>query len=172
MPQNLEFKARVEGFNLLEKVFVNHGASFVKDLHQVDTYFSVQHGRLKLREIDDERPELIFYQRDETLSSRMHSTYEVVFLDDYQLKGLLTKSLGIRVIVEKERRLLKFRNARIHLDRVKKLGEFLEFEILYEGDEHGDAILLENLKKLAKPFVIEEINESYSDLMMSRRICG
>lgn len=51
MPRNFEFKAKVKDLVLLEKVFKDHGAVFVEMLNQTDTYFCVQRGRLKFREI-------------------------------------------------------------------------------------------------------------------------
>jgi adenylate cyclase class 2 len=167
MARNLEFKARVADLLSLEKVFVENGAAFVEDLKQKDTYFCVQKGRLKLREILGKKSELIFYERQENSSTSMQSNYEIFRSDDSLLKNILVKSLGVKVIVEKERRLLKLENARIHLDQVKGLGEFLEFEVVSGGDDAVDADLLNRLKKIARPFVIEGINRSYSDLVLS-----
>ncbi len=168
MPRNSEFKAKVGELPSLERVFNDYGAVFVEDLRQTDTYFCVQYGRLKLREICGTKPELIFYERNEDTSSSMQSNYEILPLRDLSLKDFLAKSLGVKVVVEKNRRLLKLRNARIHLDQIKNLGRFLEFEVVSEGDAAGDAELLASLKQIAQPFVVEEINCSYSDLMLSR----
>ena len=44
------------------------------------------------------------------------------------LAEALGASLGVRVVVEKARRLLLWRNVRIHLDRVADLGDFVELE--------------------------------------------
>jgi len=41
---------------------------------------------------------------------------------------VLRNALGVRVVVEKARRLLLWRNVRIHLDRVIGLGDFVEVE--------------------------------------------
>ncbi len=166
MWKNLEFKAKIKDFCPLEKTFEGRGAVFVEDLKQVDTYFCVSNGRLKFREISGKSSELIFYERDENSPSGMQSNYDILSLADASLKSVLVRSLGIKVIVEKKRRLLKLKNARVHLDEVKYLGQFLEFEVVSEGDETGDADLLESLKRLAEPFVIQEINCSYSDLMI------
>ncbi len=184
MRRNLEFKARVKDPSSLERLFSRstiykilyagcrkaakqNGAVFGEVLIQTDTYFCVQNGRLKLRETVGQKPELIYYERDESSTASMQSNYTVLQLSEPSLKDLLAKSLGVKAIVEKERRLLKLKNARIHLDQVKGLGQFLEFEVVSEGDDTGDAKLLEKLKGLAGPFVAEEINSSYSDLMLS-----
>lgn len=167
--KNLEFKAKVRELTPLEKLFKDNGAVFVESLKQTDTYFKVSNGRLKLREARGtyKKPELIFYERDETSTAGMQSFYDVLPLADLSIKNFLAKSLGVKVVVEKERRLLKLKNARIHLDSVSGLGQFLEFEVVSEGDDEGDALLLERLKKMAAPFVEKEINVSYSDMVLS-----
>lgn len=175
MPRNLEFKAKVGDLNSLEKIFIEHGAVFIEVLNQTDTYFCVPHGRLKLREERNQRSEdrgqkqeLIFYERDETSAMGMISQYAILPIPDSSIKNFLVKPIGIKTIVEKERRLLKLENARIHLDRVKDLGQFLEFEVVSEGNDVEDAKLLDELKNLAAQSVIEEINDSYSDLMLAK----
>ena len=49
-------------------------------------------------------------------------------VDHLALIDALTDSLGVRCVVEKARRLLRWRNVRIHLDRVDGLGDFVELE--------------------------------------------
>ena len=170
MARNLEFKARVEDLSSLERLFKENGATFIEVLIQTDTYYCVQKGRLKLRETVGHQPELIFYERDESSAASMQSSYDVVQLAEPSLKDLLVKSLGVKAVVHKERRLLKLRNARVHLDQVKCLGQFLEFEVVSEGDGAGDAELLDKLKGLANSSVTEEIKSSYSDLMISNQL--
>lgn len=176
MPKNLEFKARVRELNPLEEEFKSKGAEFVGVLKQCDTYFNVQGGRLKLREVGGRPGELIFYKRNEASSSEMESRYSVLPVRDASLKSFLSESLGVKVVVVKERRLLMLKNARIHLDDVKGLGKFLEFEVVSaesaatNGNDEDDAALLGMLKEYAAPFVVREINESYSDLMLKDKI--
>ena len=164
--KNLEYKASVGELNSLESIFIKNGAAFAGILKQRDTYFAVNAGRLKLRETGGKEAELIFYERDESSSSGMESRYEIFPVPDPSLKDSLAKALGVKTIVEKVRRLLKLKNARIHLDEVKGLGSFLEFEVVSDGDDRADTALLETLKTYAAPFVVREIKESYSDLML------
>lgn len=172
--KNLEFKAQIREPKSLESIFTQNGAVFTALLRQSDTYFNVSRGRLKLREADGRRVELVFYERDESSSSGMRSIYDIFPVADLKLKDFLAKALGVKVVVEKERRLLKLRNARIHLDEVSGLGDFLEFEVVFTPDEQGkaddeaDVALLELLKGYAAPFVVREIRQSYSDLMVEK----
>ena len=168
--RNLEFKAEVREQAELQRAFLENGARYVTTLNQRDTYFNVIEGRLKLRETEGKKPELIFYRRDESSSSGMESNYSIFLVEDLSLKEFLIGSLGVKVVVEKKRLLLMLRNARIHLDEVVGLGRFLEFEVVSaeatEASRKADAALLDRLKGYAGPFVVREINESYSDLML------
>ncbi len=95
---------------------------------QRDTYFHAVTGRLKLREAPPRPAELIAYARAE-LSGPKVSLYRVVEVADHgALIDALTDALGVRCVVEKSRRLLLWRNVRIHLDRVDGLGHFVELE--------------------------------------------
>ena len=95
---------------------------------QRDTYFHAVQGRLKLREAPPNPAELIAYARAERAGPKV-SLYRVVPVADHvALVDALAESLGVRVVVEKVRRLLVWRNVRIHLDRVADLGDFVEIE--------------------------------------------
>ncbi len=173
---NLEFKARVSDHEEVLSAFVKMGAKVVGVLHQVDTYFNVIDGRMKLRESDDREAELIFYQREERSSDRMESLYQILKVSDLRLKEILSKALGTKVVVRKTRRLLHWKNARIHLDDVEALGKFLEFEVVLSEEtvpiresHAADLATLGALKEVALPFVEQEIRCSYSDLMLSER---
>lgn len=97
-------------------------------LHQRDTYFHAVQGRLKLREAPPEPAELIAYARADLTTPKV-SLYRIVQVADHvALVEALNDALGIRVVVEKARRLLRWRNVRIHLDRVEGLGDFVELE--------------------------------------------
>jgi len=138
MPRNLEVKARINNLSAAEKVALEIGAIFEGEFFQVDTYFNVKNGRLKLREFDSGFAELIFYHWVEDGFERW-SDYEVVKLSDSAfLKNLLVMAWGIKVIVEKRRKVYIFKNARIHIDNVSGLGYFIEFEVIYSGDEKNN----------------------------------
>ncbi len=97
-------------------------------LHQRDTYYHAVQGRLKLREAPPMLPELISYARADREGPKV-SHYRVVEVADHITLGdALADALGVRVVVEKARRLLLWRNVRIHLDRVAGLGDFVELE--------------------------------------------
>lgn len=79
------------------------------------------------------------------------------------------KAWGIKVIVEKRRKVYIFKNARIHIDNVSGLGNFIEFEVIYSGDEKQSEDLM---KFLINKFALKQedfIKVSYSDLLLQKQ---
>ncbi|MBI4547902.1 MAG: class IV adenylate cyclase [Ignavibacteriae bacterium] len=169
MPKNLEVKVTISSFNKALDIARSLGASYVGEIHQVDTYFGVQQGRLKLREANDKNAELIFYDRDE------HSTQRVSYFQIYpinspqQLKQILAEALGNLAIVEKKRKVFLYDSTRIHIDDVKGLGGFLEFEVpIHTTLESATKVM----NYLIDQFRIDEsdfISVSYLDLMLKMK---
>jgi adenylate cyclase class 2 len=133
MPRNIELKARDPDPARSLRVSLALGGEDRGWLQQLDTYFRVPQGRLKLRE-QDGAAELIYYQRSDEAIER-ESNYRIVEIADPDgLKDALTAALGIVVSVEKSRRLLLWRNVRVHLDEVPGLGCFIELEAVAAPD--------------------------------------
>ena len=98
-------------------------------LIQRDTYFHAGRGRLKLREEEPGSAHLIGYTRSDEDPDVRVSEYRIAPVSDPEaVRDVLEASLGVRVVVEKRRRLLLWRSVRIHLDEVSGLGTFLELE--------------------------------------------
>ncbi len=104
------------------------GASDEGVLRQRDTYFRVPTGRLKLREEEPGGATLVQYERPDGGKARESRYRLVAVTDPAGLSAALDGSLGTLAVVEKERRLLLWRSVRIHLDRVARLGTFVELE--------------------------------------------
>jgi predicted adenylyl cyclase CyaB len=129
MPRNLEIKARIATSARAIETARHLGAREEGQLRQTDTYFLCRHGRLKLREIEGERSELIAYVRPEETPQRV-SSYELVPVDQPELlREILSRSLGVRAVVKKVRTLYLYGGNRIHIDEVAGLGDFIEFEV-------------------------------------------
>ncbi|MFT5647501.1 MAG: adenylate cyclase class 2, partial [Aureispira sp.] len=60
--KNVEIKAKCADIKVLEKILLEHQADYKGLDHQIDTYFNVPNGRLKLREGNIENA-LIHYDR-------------------------------------------------------------------------------------------------------------
>ena len=138
MPRNIELKARVASLDAARSTAQRLATARLGTMHQIDTYFYVPRGRLKLREIDGQGAQLISYQRSNAAEARP-SDYRIESVDDGEaLKRDLAASHGIQVVVDKTREVFLYHNVRIHLDEVQDLGAFLEFEAVLD-DEIDDA---------------------------------
>ncbi len=165
--ENIEIKARYPDLDRGRRLAKAAGASYEGVLRQVDTYFIVANGRLKLREINGERSELIYYERAAGVGPKP-SHYDICPVPDAgKLKSLLDAALGTWAVVEKKRDLYLFEEVRIHLDDVRLLGTFLEFEGVLE-DESKRAGVQEKVARLISHFQIQSadlLEGSYSDLI-------
>jgi predicted adenylyl cyclase CyaB len=164
--RNVELKARCADLAAARRAAEEIGAEFVEVLEQRDTYFVVPQGRLKLRECAGRGAELIGYARGDRAAAR-GSDYRITVVSDPDgLRSVLEAALGVRGEVVKRRELWMLNGVRIHLDQVKELGEFIEFEAVMEAGE-DDAIGLEKLAQLRRAFLIRDddlVGNSYSDL--------
>ncbi len=126
--QNIEIKTAVPDLECVEARIKVMNAEYRWTHRQRDTFFNVPSGYLKLRVVEGEPGELIAYVREPGIHPRA-SDYEIVRIDHpAALQSALSRSLGVRGVVEKTRRLFIWRHTRIHLDEVKDLGQFLELE--------------------------------------------
>jgi predicted adenylyl cyclase CyaB len=144
------------------------GAADQGVLVQRDTYFEVPQGRLKLREVEGAPSQLISYARPDEAKERL-SRYRLVEVSDPAgLKAVLSESLGMKIVISKQRRLFLWRDVRIHLDQVNGLGAFLEFEAI--APAHSDlSHEHEKVGRLREAFGIKSedlIDCSYSDLLL------
>ena len=99
---NIEIKARINEAAGIGNLLLENNAKFIGIDHQQDTYFNVKRGRLKLREGNIENS-LIYYERAD-LDGPKNSHFQLLKVtDSKQLKDVLEKSIGIKVIVRKKR---------------------------------------------------------------------
>ena len=130
LARNLELKAVDPAPQRTLAACFELGAEDHGTLHQRDTYFHSVQGRLKLREAPPAPAELIAYARADRAGPKVSSYRVVPVFDPEDLTAALSEALGVRAVVEKARRLLVWRDVRIHLDRVEGLGHFLELEAI------------------------------------------
>jgi len=139
-------------------------------LRQRDTYFHAVQGRLKLREAPPQPAELIAYARAELAGPKV-SHYRVVAVADHlALVDALAESLGVRVVVEKVRRLLLWGNVRIHLDCVADLGDFVEIEAV-AASPGGLEVQRDRVEELRTALGISDerlVPVGYADLLTRR----
>ena len=163
--RNIEIKAHCDDLSRARASAEAIGATFAGVLNQIDTYFNVPHGRLKLRQINSDRTELIWYHRTNEATARQSSYHVVPVADAGLMLATLQAALGIRGEVRKRRDLLLWENVRIHLDAVQRLGEFIEFEAVLSS-ESDELISRQRLEMLSRELRIgAQIAPSYSDLL-------
>jgi len=170
MPANIEIKARVRDFDDLRQRAETLSGAPCETIPQVDTFFRVDKGRLKLRDLGAGRAQLIFYQRSDQDGPK-RSDYSIATIADAEnLIRVLTLAYGIRGVVKKTRYLYLVGQTRVHVDDVEGLGHFMELEVvLHDGqsDAEGQAIAEDLMQKLGvqKSDLLEG---AYMDLIEKR----
>ena len=155
--KNLELKCKLTPDSSTNNI----AQYYVKDLIQTDVYFSSDTGKLKIRkEIDNSYT--IYYERSNIPNEKI-STYEFYPIDNYDaFMSVIGKCLCEEITVNKIRHLYIYKNARIHIDEVEELGNFLEIEVVIktpEDDENAHNVMSElvelmNLNKYEKILII------------------
>lgn len=165
---NFEFKARTNDLNGLEQKLLGLNPVFIGEDKQIDTYFDVSHGRLKLREGNVENS-LIHYERGNTADAKESKILLYEHKPDQTLKSILTKTLGIKVVVDKLRKIYFIENVKFHFDYLSTLGTFVEVEAIDKDGSIGLEQLKKQCRKYAEFFEINDsdyVSESYSDLIL------
>lgn len=164
---NYEFKASCGDIGNLELKLKELNPLFIGTDHQIDTYFNVLNGRLKLREGNIENS-LIHYHRTNTAGAKQSDVTLYQHQPDQNLKDILTKALGVKVVVDKKRKIYFIDNVKFHFDEVNELGSFIEVEAIDKDGSIGIEKLKEQCNHYIQLFGIRDdqfIAESYSDLL-------
>ena len=166
MKKNYEIKCKLsaDGYSKCKEL-LSAIKSFQYSLEkQKDIYYKVNKGRLKLRIINDEHSNLIFYNREEKSLKRI-SNYLLSSSNDHnELEEILGSQFKILIKVNKKREIYIKKNIRIHLDLVKGLGKFLEIEVIYDNLASAK-IQMEKIINFLNLSETEFIKVSYSDLL-------
>jgi predicted adenylyl cyclase CyaB len=171
MPVNVEFKARVANPDMLEARLQSLNPVYRGEDHQVDTYFNVTVGRLKLREGNIEHA-LIHYDRKNDRGAKQSDIILYEHQPSEALKAILVKTLGVKVIVDKRRRIYFIDNVKFHFDTVEGLGKFIEVEAIDRAGDIGIEKLREQCRFYAELFDLQEDNyiaNSYSDMILAAK---
>jgi predicted adenylyl cyclase CyaB len=165
---NVEIKARCADHKKIREVLKSKSAEFKGLDHQIDTYFKVNSGRLKLREGNIENC-LIYYDRENKEGPKESKI--ILFKSDPSstLKDILVQANGILAVVDKKREIYFIDNVKFHIDVVKNLGSFMEIEAIDKDGSIGkNKLYLQCQKYLRLLGILDEdlIPVSYSDLIL------
>ena len=121
----MELKVKVKSLHVVRLKIIDLRARYIGTFHQIDTYFNIPKGRLKLREIRGEKKaELIFYERENIAGPKKSEVMILEIQDPKPFKLFCLRALTKRVVIEKKREIYKYQGTQIHLDYVKDLGTF------------------------------------------------
>ena len=167
---NFEFKAHLANEAHVRETLKRLHARFIGTDHQIDTYFRVPGGRLKVREGRIENA-LIFYRRSNVRRARRSAVEMMLLPRRNSLRAILARVLGTLVVVDKRREIYFVKNVKIHLDRVRRLGKFLEVEaISHNGDVKRIRSQARQFQALFGVAANDIVAESYSDLILAKRV--
>jgi len=180
--ENIEIKARCADLRKAARIARRLGARRLAIERQRDTYFVLprrrvrQGARLKLRErwqaIAGKIPkritaQLIPYLRPSAAAPK-RSRYAVIPVEgEHSLRKLLAGVLGVAAVIVKRRAIYLLENVRIHLDRVKGLGSFIEFEAVVGKGRNARAHCKARVKSLLSDFGIRPcdlMTASYAEM--------
>ena len=166
---NVEIKAKCSDHNKVREILKSKSADFKGIDHQIDTYFKVNSGRLKLREGNIEN-DLIYYERENKEGPKESKVILFKTEPDSSLKNILINSNGVLVMVDKKREIYFIENIKFHIDIVEHLGTFIEIEAIDADDSIGRDKLQSQCKEYMDLFGILDddlISNSYSDLILN-----
>ena len=167
MAENIEIKAWAGDFNRQKIIAENLSDIPGEQIWQEDIFFKISKGRLKLRIFDSGSGELIYYMRADSSGPKV-SQYQISATNEPEsLRIILTSSLGVRGVIKKQRTLYKIDHTRIHFDKVKDLGNFIELEfVMHDNTSKNEA--LQTIQNLMEKLEIQDnhlINNAYIDMV-------
>lgn len=168
MHLNIEIKARCSNQDFIRNLLLDRQADFRGTDHQIDTYFQVPKGRLKLRQGSIEN-NLIHYDRPDQAGPKASEVHLYACQDGDALKATLAAALNIKVVVDKKREIYFIENVKFHLDQVEELGTFVEIEAIDSDGSIGRDKLKEQCDYYLELFKVQEedlLQNSYSDMLL------
>lgn len=166
-----EIKCPISNPEQIHDVLISLSADYKGEDHQIDTYFHVSEGRLKLREGTIENT-LIRYHRAEVKAVKNSN---VIFQPIEQtavsgLKAILVDAYSVWKVVDKRRRIYFIGNVKFHIDRLEGLGDFMEIEAISTDGSMPSEVLKQQCDDYIDRLGLDRsqfIDQSYSDMIMN-----
>ncbi len=166
--RTVEIKARCADLSVIRDILQARKAECRGTDHQIDTYYDVPTGRLKLRRGTIENA-LIFYNRPDQPEPKESDVLLHDTLDGGSLQGILDSVFRRLAVVDKTREIYFIGNVKFHLDRVAELGTFVEIEAIDESGGRPVSELRAQCLEYMNLFRIREgdlLMSSYSDMLL------
>ncbi len=164
----VELKARYEDLGKARALL--QGAESVGTFRQVDVYFSLGERRLKLRTVEGRREgQLVYYERPDEGGVKESRVLLADLPDASAVLEILRLTFPVQAEVRKTREIYRFQGVQVHLDDVRRLGRFIEFEktLRSEAEREEGRRHLESLRGYFQIPEEDLMAASYSDLLGS-----
>ena len=168
---NIEIKAHCANPEKVKHLLEAKQADFKGVDHQIDTYYKVPKGRLKLRTGNIENT-LIHYERDNQAGPKQSNVALYKNEADSSLGEVLRKALEVLAVVDKKRAIYFIGNVKFHVDEAEGLGSFVQIEAIDSDGSLGVEHLQMQCRRYMDYLSIENqdlIEQSYSDLLLKSR---
>ncbi|MBS7657027.1 MAG: class IV adenylate cyclase [Candidatus Bathyarchaeia archaeon] len=168
----VELKAKVDSLQPFKEKLRSLGAEYVGTFRQIDTYFEVPQGRLKIRETEGKNEALlVYYERPDIQDIKQSQVFLTELPKPQFTKQFLKKALRTKTVVDKQRAIYRLEGTQIHLDEVQGLGTYVEFEKPAENTPEDTKKAHIDLEKLMRTLGLKADNlqkGSYSDLLLQQ----
>ena len=165
----VELKARYEDLGKARALLA--GGERLGSYRQIDTYFSLGERRMKVRVVEGQAGgELVYYERPDEGRIKESRVILASLPDGSAALEILRRTFPVQAEVRKTREIYRYHGIQIHLDTVRGLGKFIEFEkVLSDEGERGSAKgELEALRTYLQIPDEDLMASSYSDLAEPR----
>ena len=171
MARNVEIKARIDSVDAIAPTVSALADRGPIEIRQDDTFFGCARGRLKLRALSRTEGELIFYRRASEAGPKESFFVVSRTTSPDSLREALSLAYGEAGRVVKHRTLYLVGRTRVHLDRVERLGHFLELEVVLSDGEPPEAGVREANHLMTKLGIsaAQLIDGAYVDLLAERQ---
>lgn len=164
----IEMKARCSNPSKIRHLLLQQpNIQFIGIDSQVDTYFKIPSGRLKLREGNIENS-LIYYDRENKKDAKKSDVTLYKSTEIASLKAVLVAALPILIVVEKKREIYFIDHIKFHIDTLTSLGSFLEIEVIDANDAMDISEMRQQCERYMKLLDIQKedlMEHSYSEML-------
>jgi predicted adenylyl cyclase CyaB len=164
----IEIKARCTNPSKVRQLLLQQpNIQFIGVDAQVDTYFKIPSGRLKLREGNIENS-LIYYDRENKKDAKKSDVTLYKPTEVASLKAVLLAALPTLIVVEKKREIYFIDHIKFHIDTLSALGSFIEIEVIDANDAMDISEMKEQCQWYMELLDIQKedlMENSYSDML-------